>query len=198
MAFHETRAEFKQLRRAEIITIYQDRLIKDFIPAEVKPLQVILKAVEDGIYECLGLFDESEIIGYAFLVKQGTDYLVDYIAIFPDHRNKGFGGETIGLLREYLSGAGVIIAEVEDPDYSIESSFKNLQIRRIEFYKRNGCVDTGLRVRCFGVPFIIISMGKDTICSKDKLWDVYRSFYKAVLPREMFENNIEYLDLRKN
>ena len=136
--------KLKKLRSAEITTIYQERLVHDFIKDELKKLPVILKAVDDGIYECLGLFDDSEIIGYTFLVKQGMSFLVDYLAVCPKYRNKGLGSEIIGLLREYMSGAGLIILEVEDPTYTKERDLKELQTRRIGFYERNGCIDTGL------------------------------------------------------
>ena len=44
--------KLKQLRSAEITTIYQERMVHDFIRDELKQLPVILKAVDDGIYEC--------------------------------------------------------------------------------------------------------------------------------------------------
>jgi len=185
--------KLRKLRSAEITTIYQEWLVHDFIKDELKKLPVILKAVEDGVYECLGLFDDSEIIGYTFLVKQGMNFLVDYLAVFPKYRNKGLGSEIIKLLREYMSGAGLIILEVEDPAYTKERDLKELQTRRIGFYERNGCIDTGLRVRCFGVPFIILVLENSSIRSKEKLWEMYRSFYGAVFSRNIVEKNIEYL-----
>ena len=185
--------KLKLLKGGEITSIYQERLVHDFIKDELKNLPVILKAVEDGIYECLGLFDDSEIIGYTFLVKQGMDYLVDYLAVYPKYRCKGIGSEIISLLREYMSGAGLIILEVEDPAYTNDRGLKELQTRRIGFYERNGCADTGLRVRCFGVPFIILVLENSSIKSKEKLWEIYRSFYSAVFSRDIVEKNIEYL-----
>ena len=186
--------KLRKLRSAEITTIYEERLVHDFIKDELKKLPVILKAVEDGVYECLGLFDDSEIIGYTFLVKQGMNFLVDYLAVFPEYRNKGLGSEIIGLLREYMSGAGLIILEVEDPAYTKERDLKELQARRIGFYERNGCIDTGLRVMCFGVPFIILVLENSNIRSKEKLWEIYKAFYGAVFPRDIVEKNIEYLE----
>ncbi|WP_051656916.1 GNAT family N-acetyltransferase [Butyrivibrio sp. AE3004] len=185
--------KIKQLRSAEITTIYQERMVHDFIKDELKKLSVILKAVDDGIYECLGLFIESEIIGYAFLVKQGMNFLVDYLAVYPKYRNKGLGSEIIRLLREYMSGAGLIILEVEDPAYTKERDLKELQARRIGFYERNGCIDYGLRVRCFGVPFIILVLENNSIRSKEKLWEMYKAFYGAVFSRDIVEKNIECL-----
>ena len=186
--------ELRQLNKDEVISLFNERLVNDFIKEEIKPLNVILKAIDDGIYECLGFYDDKDIVGYTFLVRIGMNYLVDYVAVFSEHRNKGIGGQMLKSLSDYLSQACLVIGEVEDSDYTEDKELKELQKRRIEFYKRNGCRDTGLRVRCFGVPFIILETEGSASVGKDALWVTYQSFYKVVLPREMFENNIEYLD----
>ena len=187
--------KLKALQSSEITTIYQGRMVHDFIRDELKELPVILKAVQNGIYECLGLFDDDEIIGYAFLAKQGKDYLLDYFAIYPEYRNKGLGSAILGQLREYFEEAGLIIGEVEDPSYTKDHDLKTLQTRRIAFYKRNECTDTGLRVKCFGVPFIILELDKSRIRSEAELWEMYQSFYRAIYSEEIVKKNIEYLGI---
>ena len=186
--------KLKKLSRDEVISLFNERLISDFAKDEIKPLNVIIKAIDDGIYECLGLFEGEAIVGYTFLVRIGMNYLIDYFAVYPTHRNAGIGSHMLSCLSDYLSRACLIIAEVEDPAYTEDEEAKALQKRRIEFYKRNGCRDTGLRVRCMGVPFIILETENSTSIGKDALWVTYQSFYKTVLPNEMFENNIKYLD----
>ncbi|WP_292194831.1 GNAT family N-acetyltransferase [Butyrivibrio sp.] len=175
----------------EIKQIYETRMVIDFPKAELKPLKNIIEAVNSGIYECLGLFEGEACIGYTFLVKQGESFLIDYIAIYPDKRNNGAGSQLLRLLYEYLAAAKVVILEVEDPEYAKSPEEKDLQTRRLGFYMRNGCVDTRLRVRCFGVPFIILSLGKENGGEPDFLWELYNSYYEAVLPKEMYEKNIE-------
>lgn len=96
------------------------------------------------------------------------------------------------LLSDYIGDAGSIIGEVEDPKSAKNEEERMLRIRRMEFYIRNGCYDTGVRVRCFGVEFIILGMGALDL-SGQKCWDMYSSFYKAVLPRDMYDENIELL-----
>ncbi len=185
--------KLKELRIDEITNIYHTRMVIDFPKAELKPLKYIVQAVNEGIYECLGLYDDETCIGYTFLVKQGGSYLIDYLAIYPDKRNNGAGSKLIRLLKEYLAKADFAIIEVEDPQYAETDEDKDLQTRRLEFYLRNECVDTGLRVRCFGVPFIILGLGKEKVAQPDYLWDIYNSYYRAVLPKEMYEKNIERL-----
>ncbi len=182
----------KTLTKNQIKDLYNDRLIIDFPPAELKPLPVILDAVDKGIYEGLGLYDGEEMVGYSSLVKQADNYLVDYLAIFSEKRNSGIGSNLIKLLAGYMDGTGSVIVEVEDPQYGSNDEDRELRTRRLFFYLRNGCFDTGVRVRCFGVEFIILKMGNTEI-EKKKCWDIYSSFYKAVLPEGMYDENIELL-----
>ena len=173
--------------------IYEIRMVEDFPKDELKPLDIILTAMDRGFYEFLGLFDGSELIGYVSLVNIDDDYLVDYLATLPRHRNKGAGSELMRLLEQYLKGRGRVIVEVENPDYAENDADRDIQTRRLGFYKRNGCVDTGLRVRCFGVPYIILEI--EGISSKEKtdIWELYQSFYKLMLPKDMYENNIKLM-----
>jgi GNAT superfamily N-acetyltransferase len=171
--------------------IYKERMVIDFPKDELKPLGVILDAIDSGRYECLGLFDGDNMIGYVFLVKLNKDYLVDYLAIYPDKRNAGAGSVMVNRLADYLKDADNIIVEVENPDYADDEDQEDLQSRRLSFYLRNGCSDTGLRAKTFDVPFRVLSMGEGSCNDVDALWELYESFNKEVLPNEMFEKNIK-------
>ena len=184
--------DLKTLTKDQLSNLYNDRMRKDFPPSELKPLFVMLDAVDKGIYEALGLYDGEEMVGYSCLVKEGTDSLVDYLAIYPEKRNNGIGSILVKLLSEHMDGAGSIIIEVEDPDYARDDEDRKLRIRRMDFYLRNGCFDTGVRAKCFGVEFILLRMGKEKF-EKQKCWDTYSSIYRSILPKDMYDENIELL-----
>lgn len=186
--------ELITLDKDRVASLYEERMVHDFKKDELKPLKMILKALDEGIYECLGLSDGAGLVGYTFLVKQGKRYLVDYLAVYPKERNKGRGADILKLLRDHITDAEMIIAEVEDPIYAESLEEKKIQERRVSFYFRNGCSDTGVRVRCFGVPFIVISFVENSSLNRDTVWEAYQSFYRAVLPRRMFEANIERIN----
>ena len=182
----------RKLSKEQISAVYKDRMVIDFPPSELKPLSIILDAVDKGIYEGLGLYDGDRIVGYSYLVKQSADYLIDYLAIYPERRNGGVGSTLVKLLSEYMGDAGSIIVEVEDPEYAKNEEDRKIRIRRLNFYLRNGCCDTGVRVRCFGVEFVILSVGK-LKSDKDSCWELYTSFYKEVLPKDLYTDKIEFL-----
>ena len=181
----------EKLNKTQVENIYNERMIIDFPKDELKPLDILYRAIDKGIYEPLGLFDDTVIIGYTFLVKHDRDYLVDYLAVYPQQRNLGSGGIMVRMLSDYLKDAENLIAEIENPEYAENEDDKILQTRRFDFYKRNGCSDTGLRVRCFGVPFMILRWGKKYTDNVDALWRMYQSFYRIMLPKDMFEKNIK-------
>jgi len=186
----EKRMKLQRLDENQITKLYQEHMVVDFPKDELKPLNMILKSVQDGFYDCFGLFENEKIVGYTFMVKLENSYLIDYIAIFPEHRNKGIGANLLTLIDDYLGDADRIIVEVEDPDYTDDEEQKTLQTRRLGFYLRNNCYDTGLRVECFGVKFIIFEADKKRCRDKDEVWDLYSLFYKKFLSEERFEKNI--------
>ena len=181
----------EKLDKTQVENVYNERMIIDFPKDELKPLDILFKAIDKGIYEPLGLFDEDKLIGYTFLVKNNHDYLVDYLAVYPQQRNLGSGGIMVRMLSDYLKDAENLIAEIENPEYAENEDDKILQTRRFDFYKRNNCSDTGLRVRCFGVPFMILRWGTNENEDPHALWDLYQSFYRIMLPKDMFEKNIK-------
>lgn len=183
----------KTLNKEQIQNVYNEHMVKDFPKDELKPLAMIYKALDSGLYECLGLFNNNDIIGYTFLIRIDNAYLVDYLATFPEIRNKGIGANMLELLDTYLASADRIIGEVEDPAYTNDLNKKELQTRRIDFYKRNGCRDTGLRVKCFGVPFIVLEKGAKPSANADEVWTLYQKFYKTILSAQMYEKNIKRL-----
>jgi hypothetical protein len=60
---------------------------------------------ERGAYDCYGLFDGEEILGYAFFVRLGNNYLFDYLAIAEEHRDEGPGTLFLRQLAHCLQDA---------------------------------------------------------------------------------------------
>ena len=51
---------------SQVDALYRTRLKKDFARNELKPLSSIRRSWKKGAYDCYGLFDGDEILGYAF------------------------------------------------------------------------------------------------------------------------------------
>lgn len=178
------------LTRSQVKKLYRTRLRRDFPRWERKPLRIILMSIDSGSYECYGLTDSGKILGYAFFVRRGTDYLLDYLATDERLRGRGLGAEFIKLLQEKLENATSIIAEAENPEFARTDGERSLQERRLKFYSRNGFGDTGVRSRTFGVEYVIIELpaGKHT---EDETESIFTEHYKAMLPEMMYRKEIK-------
>ena len=181
----------EKLNKEEVRSIYNDHMVIDFPKDELKPLSTIYKAMDEDKYECFGLTDEGEMAGYMFFIRIDNDYLIDYIATFPERRNQGLGSKLLAILKDQLSSADSIIGEVEDPQYAETEEDRILQTRRYGFYLRNGCIDTGVKASAFGVPFILLEIVTKRKHTHEEIRELYRKLYRGVLPAFLYEANID-------
>lgn len=167
--------------------IYTDHMEKDFPANELKPLIAIRKALEEGIYECYGLFSSRTLLAYAFFVKSGRHYLLDYFAVTQVYRNKGYGSVFLNRLAGYMTDAECVICEVEDPEKAERPEEKELCERRKDFYLRNGFRMTPVRSVVFGAEFQLLTATKSRRYNAEEIMDIYAALYRSVLPQYFFE-----------
>ena len=81
--------ELKLPTPEQLETVYEADLKVSFPAAELKPLRIIQKMVEDGYYRPWCLFDGKEIVGECFLWLGAPGWaLLDYLCVSP-HRYPG-------------------------------------------------------------------------------------------------------------
>ena len=100
--------DFEQIR-----LLYHSRLKKDFARSELKPLSSMRRLWEQDAYDCYGLFDGEEILGYAFFARLGETWLFDYLAISDERRGRGLGSLFLRELSACFAD-GEIIRAVSD------------------------------------------------------------------------------------
>ena len=178
--------QIEKLSKKQVKKLYRKSLRKDFPRSERKPLHVILRSIRRGIYECYGLMQGKEAVSYAFFVRQENSYLLDYFATLAAYRNQGLGAQFLSLLHTRFAQADCVLGEVEDPAFAATQADKELQTRRLQFYLRNGFVDTGLREKAFGVPYILIAMSLGK--THDAVWldESYHKLYRCVLSEKWY------------
>ncbi len=142
----------------------------DFPKSELKPLASVVFYCLSGRYRCYTLEHGGERLGYAllFIPRRGGKKLLDYLAVFKEHRGRGCGSELLRLLREK---EGATVLESEDPDFSSDGSDREIREKRLVFYARAGYIAQPLKVRLFGVWFLILSNGGD--CGRRDLEAIY-------------------------
>lgn len=177
----------EQLGPAQIENVYQQYLIFDFPDDEQKPLDVMLTAYDEGHYLCYGLVENAILIGYAFFVQNGQDYLLDYFAVAAQRRGAGLGSVFLKLLRDEFRNASSVIAEVENPK---NYSDQDLRHKRLGFYLRNGFVNTHVLAWSFGVDFLLIELALGKLHEAEEIRSLYCKLYRTTLPDDMFQEMI--------
>lgn len=185
-----SKVEIKKLNIKQTIAVYNNSLKKEFPVNERRPLVLIIKGMFTNTYECLGAFYKGRMLGYAFFLKRDDDYLWDYLAVLKKYRCRGVGSKIIKAVKEFYKDANSVIGEVENPVYADNSEESEIMKRRLNFYLRNGCIDTGVRTITFGAHFIIIKiLGKKQ--SKATVAKLYQRYYRDSLPRRIYVGNIK-------
>lgn len=182
--------EIRQLKTEEIVSVYHEHMESDFHSDELRPLNRILEPLEDGIYECTGMFDDGILLGYAFFVKLNKDYLLDYFGIVSDKRNQGLGSKYFALIEEYLKDSDSLLIEVENSVYASDEKERVTMVRRKEFYLRNGCSETGVFVNLFGVEYEILKSKNTKTDMEEEIKILYSNHYRTTLPEKLYSKYV--------
>ena len=176
---------------AQIKRLYQTRLKKDFVRNELRPLSWIRRSWDNDAYDCYGLFDGDELLGYAFFVRLGKNYLFDYFAIAEEHRDEGLGSLFLRELAACLKDADCVVGEVEDPEQAADEDIRAQRERRLRFYLRSGYRKTELTSIVFGADYRILEVPTGTPHTADQLRTVYTELYKSILPERFFRTQFK-------
>lgn len=165
--------ELKLPTPEQLETVYEADLKVSFPAAELKPLRIIQKMVEDGYYRPWCLFDGKEIVGECFLWLGAPGWaLLDYLCVSPRFRNGGVGAR---ILAEMLAAEPdtVILGESEAPEYAPDPDMAR---RRLGFYARNHARLAGYDTEMFGVPYKTLYWADGPIPDQ-QLIDAHRAIY---------------------
>lgn len=155
----------KPLSRPQWQQLYQTAMVRDFPASELKSVSMLEQLEDKGWYTFLGFYREEDpqsLCAYAlFIQTRPGAVLLDYFAVAPSLRGGGIGGEILELLKQWAAQkAPLLLAEVEDPKFSLDEKDRSLRNRRIGFYQRNGLFLTGVCAQVLQDHYCIIAAGK--------------------------------------
>ncbi len=182
----------KRLEKGFVTTIYNEHLIKDFIPEEQKPLKIITNLMERELYVCYGLFHDEKFVAYAFFSKAvgEKNILIDYLSVCKEYRNCGYGSKFLELLKGELIEYDSIIFEVESGRDAIEEQERMICQRRLEFYRRNGLRDSNLHVSLYGIDLLIMYLPLQQVPTDDTLDVALDAIYDTLFGEEIHRKHI--------
>ncbi len=155
----------REMTRKEVTDIYKTYLKYDFPDDERRPLSAILYLIKEGHYQGYIEQIENKTVGYAFLYFHHQTALLDYFAIVPSLRQKGYGSAFLQTITKTFPN---IFLEAEEPFYETSK-------RRIEFYSKNGFQINDTKITLFGVRYLLLS--------REKMGGLeFKDFYSALYP----------------
>lgn len=143
--------------------------LESFPPCERVPFALFRAKVEAGDWRLYLAHAGAELAGFAVLIPlagTGADLLA-YLAVSEAWRNRGIGAHFLCWLADRLRQEGRVsglVLEVESDDAGSEAE-RELRLRRIGFYQRNGAVPIA------DVPhFYAPSASDDGLVEEKLLW----------------------------
>ena len=175
---------FREMTPEQGEAFYETHLRRDFPASELKSWAVMRQAYSRGKYDLLAAYEGDRLVGYSwqYVPRQGA-ILVDYLAIVPELRGRGYGTALLQALEAYYRPADRrLILESEYPGEAPDTA---LAQRRLDFYYRAGLVDSGVQTRLFGVRFCILTFG-EMENPRRAIEEIYRDMLEGELYHQLF------------
>ncbi len=183
----------KELTYEEITKVYENYMVYDFPKNELKPLSSIERMYQQGRYQGVILEKEDEVIAYGMLLQDSENkaYLLDYFAVLEEFRGEGYGSKALRCLLDFVEKDDLIVMEAENPKKAENSRAREIQEKRLEFYRKNGVRFTGLTSVVFDAAYVIMYLsGNDRVLAEEEIRKIYVDFYeKWILGREKCEKH---------
>lgn len=169
----------KKLNYTKLHDIYKKYMTIDFPKEELKPYSMIKNYVKNNDGIALGYYDDNNkcLLGYATALFADKVVLLDYFAILPEFRNKGLGTSFIDELSKFFSDYKLLLIEAETPDNIIAK-------KRIDFYKKCGCIDSNIKGYLYFVDYILMYKELsdiDSINIKETILKTYNILYPKLI-----------------
>lgn len=180
--------EMHRLDEKSAKNIYKNHMKADFPPDELKPFALIKRLFKKGLYEFFELTVDDSPIGYAFcLVTEDKRFaLLDYFAVYKELREKGLGSAAINEIKKhYGDELGInLVLESEDPEFSKNAKEIYIRERRVDFYRKNGMLDSGVFSKLAGVNYQVFMY---PACDAEEAID---ACYQTMLPKRIVEKKL--------
>ncbi len=129
----------------EVWNLYLD----SFSDVEKIPRENLDRALRRGA-SLVEYRDNGKFVGFTFSFSDRDMVFFVYFATVPDMRGRGYGSEILEAFRRMNLGKRVFL--VTEPCDRNAADY-GLRVRRQEFYRRNGCKDTGKTIVSDGEVF---------------------------------------------
>lgn len=134
-------------------------LYENSFPEDEKVPFFILKAqAKKEISDIIGVYDDQGFIGFTILVFDQDIVFVWYLAIENNKRNQGYGSLILQRINQMYLNKRIIL--------NVEEVTNNEQLRRKQFYIKNGYQECGFKTMEYGVIYEMLYVHKKVSCKE--------------------------------
>ena len=123
---------------------------------------LLLGALRKGTH-FTAFYDEDKFVGLLYTIENGRYYFILYLAVNPEMRSGGIGGEILDYAYAQAGDRNIVL-NVEP----LDSAADNIEQRkrRIAFYARHGICETGYGFAMDGVAYSVLASDTKKFNSK--------------------------------
>ena len=183
--------QIRKIRMDEYKKLYS-HMKRDFPANELPPFFVVKRNFDKNVYNGFYLTDETSDIGYAVITApENLKYaLINYFAILPEYRSKGYGSEFLKIIIGYYPDR-ILVLEADDPAPMKNPVRQNEAVRRVKFYERAGFHVIPIeKAKIFGVDMLIMASVKD---EKINAREIMHSLYLPAFDSKLW---LKFIDVK--
>lgn len=133
----------------------------------------------------------GKYIGYAYFLKDPLSgwMLLDYLGVKEELRGMGYGSMFLTKVLKELGRENYVFIEVEAAEFLPFKPFDSHRQKRLDFYIKNGLLDTGVVTETYTVFYSILvykeGVGLEDIPSKEDIGRLYLNLYRYIVGTEV-------------
>ena len=162
----------------ELKQIYVEHMMNDFPDDERKPLSVIQSRYKKKENICICYLEDGLMKGYSILesCEKNKSLLMDYFAVYPEHRNQGTGTRFLQEMKEYFQYWDALLIESE-------TAITDQAKQRIKFYQKSGVEISGVRVHLYHVDYEILGLSLHRRIYHEEIKEIMVQIYDKIYPK---------------
>lgn len=173
--------------------------VKLFPEVERKSYRRIKKAVKNKISKIIEIVADEQFVGFMIInTLENNPYVqLDYLAILPNHQNKGYGKEAIELLKKQYENYNGIFIEVEKLGLGKNEEENRIREKRVSFYENLGFYKMNFDLELFTVIYSAYLLpGLETENSDKEIINYILKIYTAILGKNKVKKNCKVMMLK--
>ena len=173
--------------------------VKLFPEAERKSYRRIKKAAKNKISKIIEIVADEQFVGFMIInTLENNPYVqLDYLAILPNHQNKGYGKEAIKLLKKQYENYNGIFIEVEKLGLGKNEEENRIREKRVSFYENLGFYKMNFDLELFTVTYSAYLLpGLETENSDKEIINYILKIYTAILGKNKVKKNCKVMMLK--